>query len=106
MSSAVLSPQDWLSLPVQNFFKTCNWENQSKAVQEVKQASFSQEPVELTLALSVNQFISAVNWEGVALVPQASSKAVDNAAAIEDLEAAFAKPNDEQFTLSNFSDLF
>jgi hypothetical protein len=105
MSNAVLPAQDWLSLPVQNFFKTCNWNNQSKVVQEVQQASFSSEPVELTLALSVNQFIEAVNWEGVTLAPQ-SSEVVDNAAAIEDLEAAFAKTSDEQFTLSNFSDLF
>ncbi len=106
MSSAV---REWLSVPVQNFFKTCNWENQSKAVQEVQNASFSQEPIELTLALSVNQFFAAVNWDGVSLVPQTPDGVDsfgDSASAIEDLEAAFAMTNDDGFTLSSFSDLF
>ncbi|NJR48980.1 MAG: hypothetical protein HC780_04820 [Leptolyngbyaceae cyanobacterium CSU_1_3] len=89
----------WLQSSVQEFFKTCNWEDQSIAVQAIKFASLLDENTALELTLSVGQFFAAVNWDG--------STFSSPAAAIEEPEAIDLKPSsDETFTLTDFSDLF
>lgn len=91
--------QNWLRYPVQEFFKTCNWEDHSIEVQEIKFASLLDENVSLDLTLSVRQFFAAVNWDGSALTP-ALTIAEEPEVNETDIDS------DGTFTLTDFSDLF
>ncbi|KAM3098961.1 hypothetical protein ACKFKF_16060 [Phormidesmis sp. 146-12] len=88
--------QNWLDSSVQEFFKTCNWDDHSIAVQDIQFASLLDENISLELTLSVGQFFAAVNWEGASF----------NKAPLPIVEAPIASDSDGTFTLTDFSDLF
>jgi hypothetical protein len=106
-SSNPQDTQNWLKTSVQTFFATCNWENRSPEMQQIQISSLLEEGIPLTLDLSVGQFFTAVNWEGVTLKP-ASAAATPSAAdlAAELAEFGLEIPAKDTFTLTDFSDLF
>lgn len=67
-NGAVATPADreWLTLTVQQFFSTVNWDDQPLAVQEIKRTSM-QTGGPLSLTLTVSQFMSAIPWDGQAI---------------------------------------
>jgi hypothetical protein len=94
--SASQAAQNWLDSSVQEFFKTCNWDDQSIEVQDIQLASLLDENISLELTLSVGEFFAAVNWDGSSFT--APSPIV---------EAPIASDSEEDtFTLTDFSDLF
>jgi len=91
--------QTWLQSSVQQFFKTCNWDDQPIEVQEIRFASLLDDNTSLDLTLSVSQFFASVNWDGTSLMAPAL--------VIEEPELAEADADpDDSFTLTDLSDLF
>ncbi len=91
--------QTWLQSSVQQFFKTCNWDDQPIEVQEIRFASLLDDNTFLDLTLSVSQFLASVNWDGTSLT--APALVIEEPELIE----ADADP-DDSFTLTDLSDLF
>jgi hypothetical protein len=87
--------RNWLDSSVQEFFKTCNWEDHSIEVQDIQLASLLDENITLELTLSVGQFFAAINWDGSSFN-----------APLPVLEAPIASDLEDTFTLTDFSDLF
>ncbi len=94
--------QNWLQSSVQSFLETCNWNDHSIEVQEIKLAAVEADrnPEEISTVetllpyhLSVQEFFAAVNWDGALL----------NSAVIE---APALTPDESDFTLADFSNLF
>lgn len=97
LKDAPQATQDWQYSSVQTFFSTCNWEDQqptSQTVATLEQAMAIAPFTELSFDLKVQQFFASVNWEG-SEIPAISSTPI----------MTFDEPSDE-FTLTNFSDLF
>ncbi len=88
--------QNWLDSSVQEFFKTCNWDDHSIAVQDIQLASLLDENISLELTLSVGQFFAAINWDGTSF--KAPLPVVEEPIAASDLDGTF--------TLTDFSELF
>lgn len=89
--------QNWQCSSVHTFFSTCNWEDQqstSEAVAILEQAVAIAPLTELPFNLKVQQFFAAVNWDGTE-VSITSPTPIEN----------FDEPT-EEFTLTDFSDLF
>jgi hypothetical protein len=105
MSSATLQTnghrppdtQNYLQATVQEFFKTCNWEDQSLEVQEIRLASLLDDNTSLPLTLRVSQFFAAVNWDGTTFA---------NPSPVINSSDPTASNADSTFTLSDLSDLF
>ncbi len=91
--------QTWLQTSVQQFFKTCNWDDQPIEVREIRFASLLDDNTSLDLTLSVSQFFASVNWDGTSLM--APALVIEEPGLIE----ADADP-DDSFTLTDLSDLF
>ncbi|WP_448571079.1 hypothetical protein [Trichothermofontia sp.] len=87
--------RDWLTLTVQQFFATVNWDDQPLAVQELKRTSI-QTGGPLSLTLTVSQFMSAFPWDGKAIAAPIPLE--------ETLPIAEAKGQD--LTVDDFSNLF
>lgn len=85
----------WMQQSVQQFFSGFNWDNQPPQVQKGQLFDGLDENVVPSLQLTVNQFLSAIPWEGSPLSNLASSR-------LEDLPA----PPAASFTLDDFSELF
>lgn len=91
--------QTWLQSSVQQFFKTCNWDDQPIEVQEIRFASLLDDNTSLDLTLSVSQFFASVNWDGATLMaPALAIQAPETIEADADLN--------DLFTLTDLSDLF
>ena len=93
----------WLQQTVQQFFNGFNWEDQPPEVQELRAAAQADNAAPLSLKLTVNQFFGAINWDGnraIALPTHAELSFP------EDLTAIDVPPDDDGFTLDDFSGLF
>jgi hypothetical protein len=97
MNLAAPNHQAWLQSSVQQFFKTCNWEDEPIAVQELRFASLLDDHTALSLNLNVSQFFAAINWDGTTLATPSP---------IVEAPAPIALDADGTFTLSELSDLF
>lgn len=93
----------WLQQTVQQFFSGFNWEDQPPEIQELRVASQADDAEPLSLKLTVSQFFGAINWEG----NQAIASSTHAELTFEDLSAIDApNPDDDDFTLDDFSGLF
>ena len=90
--------QIWLQSTVQHFFKTCNWDDQTIEVQDIRFASLLDDNTALELTLTVSQFFAAVNWDGSTLAAQTPAIAEPQPIAVDESE--------DSFTLTDLSDLF
>jgi hypothetical protein len=87
--------QNWFDSSVQEFFKTCNWDDHAIEVQDIQLASLLDENISLELTLSVSHFFAAINWDGSSFTAPTI------------LEVPIASNSQEDtFTLTDFSDLF
>lgn len=87
--------QPWLKQTVQQFFTAINWEDHAPEIQNLRLATVRGESQSLSLQLTVNQFLSAIPWDG-------DTVAVPPKPAIEPVSEA----ESNAFTLDDFSDLF
>lgn len=97
-SSKGVKSQTWLQMPVHKFFMGVNWEDQPPEVQEIKltslEAAVQGNSASLSLTLSVNQFFSAIPWDGIPMGSPAESVTPE------------ATSDDGGLTLDDFSGLF
>lgn len=94
----------WLQQTVQQFFNGFNWEDQPPEVQELRAASQADNAEPLSLKLTVSQFFGAINWDGswtTALPTHPELTFPVDLSAID-----VPNPDDDGFTLDDFSDLF
>lgn len=87
---------NWLHQTVQQFLQQINWEDQPPEVQVLRQPTIEGKDQPLSLLLTVNQFFSAIPWDG-------------DPAAISPGPIAEPLSTDEEensFTLDDFSGLF
>lgn len=92
----------WLQQTVQQFFNGFNWEDQPPEVQELRAASQADNAEPLSLKLTVSQFFGSINWEGNHAIATPTHPELT----FEDLSAIDIPPDDDGFTLDDFSDLF
>jgi hypothetical protein len=93
----------WLQQTVQQFFSSFNWEDQLPEVQELRAASQADHAEPLSLKLTVSQFFGAINWEGNHAIATPINSELTF---IKDRLAIDILPNDDGFTLDDFSNLF
>lgn len=93
------APQPWLQLPTRKFFSEFNWDDNPPEVQEIKLTAAAGSTEPLSLALSVSQFMGAVNWDGIATTSTPDTP-------IEPLLGEMDDSSLSAFTLEDFSDLF
>lgn len=94
--STAHAPIPWMRHSVQQFFSKFNWEDNPPEVQELREVASQNGKQSLSLTLKVNQFFSAIPWDGTAIaaVPQPEPQAPEPIA------------GNSAFTLEDFSDLF
>lgn len=90
-------PNLWLRQSVEQFFRRCNWDNHPPDLQALQQSAGLGNPEPLSLLLTVQQFLSAVNWEG--------TKIAAPLPVTSNINAPFNLDTDV-LTLDTFSDLF
>ncbi|MBF2074432.1 MAG: hypothetical protein IGS50_11820 [Synechococcales cyanobacterium C42_A2020_086] len=90
-------PSLWLRQSVEQFFSHCNWDNHPPDLQAWQQSAGLGNPEPLSLLLTVQQFLSAVNWEGTQIAAPLPVAPNVNAPADQDTDA---------LTLDDFSGLF
>jgi hypothetical protein len=93
----------WLQQTVQQFFNGFNWEDQPPEVQQLRAASQADDAAPLSLKLTVSQFFGSINWEGNRSIAAPIHQELTFP---EDLLAIDVPPEDDGFTLDDFSGLF
>jgi hypothetical protein len=102
----------WLQQTVQQFFNGFNWEDQPPEIQKLRAAFQANDTEPLSLRLTVSQFFGSINWEGnqarcFADTARVATPIDSELTFIEDLSAIdVPNPDDDGFTLDDFSDLF
>jgi hypothetical protein len=109
LSNAALWDESLRSVTVHQFFTTANWTGVAPAIATDSAAtqldgtaiaSMGFDPLTpLPLSLSVSQFLTAVNWDGLVMIE------TGNGTPIADSKTA-AEEATSVYTLSDFSDLF
>jgi hypothetical protein len=104
---------DWLKQTVQQFFSSFNWDDRPPEVQEMRAAFQADDSEPLSLKLTVSQFFGAINWEGTRcftdtarVAPPVDTELNADLTFMEDMSAIDGSPDDDGFTLDDFSGLF
>jgi len=94
----------WLQQTVQQFFNGFNWEDHPPEVQELRAASQANDAEPLSLKLTVSQFFGSINWDGNPAIAPSIHAELTFTEDLSEIEAP--NPDDDGFTLDDFSGLF